>query len=876
MTITLILCIIFAQTLSFSREIQMADSLIKIILLQANKLNAKMEDFVELNELLRSETTGHLWNYQNLVGLGRDKYNLIKDSFVFDKALIVGINEDNLIQHANGLKSKIAGVNDQTMAYQAAICFALVAVYGHKVSNKLQAYGNLAFLYKSHLRDRETKQLCDSFCAPIAPQKEVLIPTSRIVWSWVTSIGKVFEYETNRHQVVLGKPITMSIKKAHFLLGLNQEEGLDKEKIKEAAQYCREKLKSFSKRSDEELNTLLKNFEQAEKQLLDYVQFMEFDKQQTWLKSEIDKIQTLSIPEQNVFMGAQKVLFEQTLFLQKIVSSIAVEAPYVTPEIIQQRLGSKDDPMALYPAQQFLVLETQRYWRILANQCDSLVNESQSLPDTIDALTAFCNRLESLLAIVDDLESKRDIAVVLPDLSQKKEKLFSCVAEVKQKLERRKQEIKNTLNSFLTTEEFNLSELHPVTNAAEVEPFIQQQKNKIQQIEDKLKWISSLKEQEKRFAQECCPSKFDNLANHLGKIKSDIENATKNTIADLNRNFKDTADRHLKDYDELLLAIKTPRTNLPFAWLKNLRDLSDEARCLHSAYSLFRTQFPATCQNQTWVEPDVVERVTAVEKKKEDVSTAMATFKKQMDQSNLDDIKYLWIKKRLKQEIAVYMAKGNHHHPDRLNSLKVIEECMAEYEKSTAKGSFAYFINNIKNEKAWTALSHQKIGFLGHFRPCRLQNLYTNIISESNELEQIFLINNWDNFSLSKDALQYMVLRNSIQQELTTYEQGTHHQDRYNSIQLIKDKIKELDKATSDNRFDSLLAIVKEEEGKTVASHHRIGFLSNWRPCRLQGVYAKVQRQATFFESIADHPEPMNEIDELANEYMRVLTKTGA
>lgn len=198
------------------------------------------------------------------------------------------------------------------------------------------------------------------------------------------------------------------------------------------------------------------------------------------------------------------------------------------------------------------------------------------------------------------------------------------------------------------------------------------------------------------------------------------------------------------------------------------------------------------------------------------------------------------------------MAQGG-HHPDRHDSLQRLSEKYEELEGKNTSTRFADLLEAIVREKAQTGISHKRIGFLGGLRPCRLQKTYSKLIDESTNLTAIYS-RLWEQSELNLDSMKYIALKQRIQQERELYlAKGTHHKERYASLQRLEDQISLLDsdESNEENRFPALLDAVYKEAMATDSSQKKIGFFGGLMECRLQKTYKKIIDDALVFDSAA-------------------------
>ncbi|MFT4059911.1 MAG: hypothetical protein QM652_10230 [Legionella sp.] len=118
----------------------MPESLIKIILSQANKIGAKPEDMPELNKRLQENVSSGIWSAKNYMGgLGRE-YQDLKPYLSIESKVIKEIKHIEKIQAVvedyitNGHNSS------KEQSYRIAIWAALIAVYASVPQVRFKAY----------------------------------------------------------------------------------------------------------------------------------------------------------------------------------------------------------------------------------------------------------------------------------------------------------------------------------------------------------------------------------------------------------------------------------------------------------------------------------------------------------------------------------------------------------------------------------------------------------------------------------------------------------------------------------------------------------------------------------------------------------------
>ena len=348
---------------------------------------------------------------------------------------------------------------------------------------------------------------------------------------------------------------------------------------------------------------------------------------------------------------------------------------------------------------------------------------------------------------------------------------------------------------------------------------------------------------------------FDTAVQHLEENKVKFELAVKIASAQLNEELQSAIKLLREQYKKtagILQQAYQGRSSLIFSWQQYFIAFLQQQSGLNDNFANLGKKIPLDFLNANYLNPEVKELISELHQQDGTLKSEAKEMKSQIASASIDVINYMLLKNCIKKERKLYVAQGKHDGA-RMDSLERLSLEIERLDGINLPERFSLLIAAIKKEREVTAASHQKIGFLGYYRPSRLQKMYTKIIDEADKLET-YAPKYAQHMSLNLDTLHYITLKNQILLHCKTYiKQGKHHQDRLDSLARLTQKIDALDgqEGTNEKRFTTLYLAVQQEEIVTIQSHLKVGFFGSWRPCRLQTVYAEILAQGAHVNQLS-------------------------
>lgn len=348
---------------------------------------------------------------------------------------------------------------------------------------------------------------------------------------------------------------------------------------------------------------------------------------------------------------------------------------------------------------------------------------------------------------------------------------------------------------------------------------------------------------------------FEIAVQQLEANKVKFELAIKTASTQLNEELQSTikmlGERYKKTAAVLQRAYHS-RSSLRFSWQQQFGDFLRLQAVLYDDFANLSKKIPTDFFNVNYLSSELKSLIGELYQQDETLKNEAKEMNYQIAGASVDVLKYFLLKRCINKERKLYIAQGKHDSA-RTDSLERLAVEIERLDGIYLPERFALLIEALKKEREITAISHQQIGFLGHYRPSRLQKMYTKIIDEVDNIEA-YAPQYAQNMPLNLDTLQYISLKNLILLRHQAYiKQGTHHQDRIDSWARLRDKIAELDgqAGLSEKRFSALYLSVQQEKIATTQSHFKVGFFGDWRPCRLQTVYDEILAQGANLDYLA-------------------------
>lgn len=316
------------------------------------------------------------------------------------------------------------------------------------------------------------------------------------------------------------------------------------------------------------------------------------------------------------------------------------------------------------------------------------------------------------------------------------------------------------------------------------------------------------------------------------KLKDSVQLLTLKLKSELEKIISPLIEKYKKAI-QLTAAILEEKNSLDFLWKQPLHAFNRAKQELQKVYAEVSLKIPALAIDN---EPSIQVLIVGLSTQKAAFEQEAFKVNQEIGKASLACLKYLRLKNLIKSEKKLYLAKGKHHQ-DRIDSLDRLVYQMETIDGHNSDTRFSLLLEQVKLEQAKTAASHLKIGFLGAHRSCQLQKMYSKIIAMAGDTDKLE--------GLSFDCLQYTLLKNYLDKKKESYmTKGSHHRERHASLARLGQKIIDLDGHTSDDRFEQLLAAIRQEEQFTKASHKKVGFFGDWRPCQLEKMYKDVIHRA--------------------------------
>lgn len=851
----------------------MNDSLITAILSQADNPWAKPEDVSDLNTRLKSNCYGGYFAYLSYFsgalngGLEDDYKNISHFITLNTNEIITHFDTDALLKHAEALLLEATSKVDKRLAYKAGICLALVAVYAEDVLSKKAAYEQLAKLFaeKSLLADPQSLERCNLFLAPLSVDIQ-FNSTRAIIWSWELTGKKVDTFEFDRQLLIKTEFANQPIKKALFLLGLSDLDLLDKDIIQAAYERCSKRLQELSDISFEEVaaHPLLKYFNEAQNLLLHYQCLISFNYKNRLhsLENLLLLVKNAEITNEEVFTNLYQAINEFDTELNEILHIVQVEPPYITEEIIVEHLGGYLGDTRQYKAQEQLHTLIGAFWEDIYAKVSPLLKVAQgvlanheNISVRVGPLIEFvmkAEKISGLIAQIKELQLKkfREISIA-NNAAQQWDELGLAMKKVKEQIDYYKAWVRINIRDLIHLNECLVLNEMERTKDTDALHLISEQNSLNKHIDEKLEWLGQLNGTAKAIveselknqalgatAYESIESMRRNLEGHRTRLllfkqqgAGKLNELLQQDISALLQQYRDAAKRLEQCFQE--------RNSMNFSWEKKWGEFLKQQKVLDNVFSLLNKKIPPDYDSAEYISQSTAKCILKLRQQKTGFEQKIAEVKKKIEQGTIDTFYYLLLKKRIEQEVES-LATPDHEFLGEF--LQKIEQISCD-DRGQRYASLVQLIKTEQNELGQS----REYNCFGWYCSSHSHAPFAPILRETEKLVLLITNKDWTYTPLSLDAMKYMILKNQIEQACARYsEQGTHHQDRNDSITRLQQLIAQLDRqeATQGERFQALYEGLKSELVATTSSHLRIGFFPNWHQCRLQKVYGAILQNA--------------------------------
>jgi hypothetical protein len=864
----------------------MTGSLIKTILLEADKVDAKPSELPELNKLLQENSElGVLFFKKLRGGLGQDGYEAFKYCLKFDESqkLITGLQDEEKIQDyinkftKNVMQHKAAiekvSPPDKVTIYKVGLAAALNAVYAKKTSIRLEAYEQLSLLL-GFLDDNELQRQCYAYTLKVF-LANTLYPPSQIIWKWKLAKEKnnFIIVEDTRQLAIMNMdraPNSMTISKASLLLGLqSNDESLTVEKITEIAQILRHKLKELAdlkklireKSADRKLiNSLVTRLNDAEIKLVSALNFVKYNWNVPF--NELSAQNKLAKKESLTKVALFKQVYEKFVSVEgelKAMIEVAKDDS-LSQENIHKALGDTfyRGTIQQYNSQQKLQIEAQNFWNDICTKVMQLTIKADGI---IQRQILQPKNFEDLQKIQTELEQAEDIITFIKGSAVNETNVVSKVADsridimkselsnrlqiVRKKLTRDEELIRSTAKAIIKQLPLCEQNLEP-TKDTDLASFLSKRQALFIQINEQLNWLSNLLEYQKKFVE----NEFKNVV---------VSRATIQEIVDVILAELIQIDVELKKKELDLKAEQVMRACIGNTYNKTLSIADvlekylrsgEESALLERTAILFDRMKEHILENKGSVVDISVKKLpiqpitflssaSAISKLRVGQEKLKIVIKQTSDQFN----------EQLKNEILSLLEECK-------NGFTVCNEVLSnasnlnfEWQRPLAEHlkikalltqKFAAFNKKIPNN--WNQLS---------YIDSEVKNLITQL-----KRQHALYINNMNTlegelFKKGPDAFRYLLLRNYYKQQKVIYlMQGKHHGDRMLSLDTLGAEMDIIEQNKKNLRFDAFIDAIKKQRKITRDSHNDIGFMTCFHESRLQKMYSDVINKSQIINSL--------------------------
>ncbi|MFA6303112.1 MAG: hypothetical protein WC627_08285 [Legionella sp.] len=217
---------------------------------------------------------------------------------------------------------------------------------------------------------------------------------------------------------------------------------------------------------------------------------------------------------------------------------------------------------------------------------------------------------------------------------------------------------------------------------------------------------------------------FDNLENSLNEkrieLKLQIDNEIQNSLNAVSKSYEEAM--------KLIENINKNQNLLDFDIGKNFEELQSKVQEFEDLFK----KLPVNSIHSNVVDAKFKKMLSELNINKTEFTKHYTQIKSLVKETQSAASTYKQLKERIKERIKAYTDQGGHHadrgkSTDRLfDQIDIINAANG----LSIKQRISALLKQIQVEEIKTAQSHQRIGFFGKWRPCRLQKLYMGIIQE--------------------------------------------------------------------------------------------------------------------------------------------------
>ncbi|MFT4059913.1 MAG: hypothetical protein QM652_10240 [Legionella sp.] len=127
----------------------------------------------------------------------------------------------------------------------------------------------------------------------------------------------------------------------------------------------------------------------------------------------------------------------------------------------------------------------------------------------------------------------------------------------------------------------------------------------------------------------------------------------------------------------------------------------------------------------------------------------------------------------------------------------------------------------------------------------------------------------------SRDNFKFLLLKKYYQKQKALYlAQGSHHQDRINSLERLSLDIDSVKGNNNAQRFVSFLDAIRAQKAATNISHKKIGFLGGFRSSRLEKMYSDVLEKSKLIDSMYCGEQEPDNLSDMQYNYLKNRIET--